>query len=279
MISGVQQLVARAGLQPAISRSRTGRVGADYATARWSGELGRTSGLAAPQPRALPTELSPDEGHFPSDSSQPSHTTIPTDSGRPVRWPPEPSRQSHPSPPQTAAEQELPPAVSADVATGLFTHFKREEDETMTRGKLDEELSHMGRIVDHIGPGALLPCNESFASTNEREGSEIGHQVIGALNEGGVKLLLVTRLFELTQRLGQEAPDGVLFLRAERLPGSRRCSAGSGPRLGAGGPSHPAAGAATLIGSAACDVELRVGPAMQSAATTTGRHSRSPAAS
>lgn len=113
-------------------------------------------------------------------------------------------------------------SFSADVATGLFTHFKREEDETMTRGKLDEELSRMSRIVDHIRPGALLLCNESFASTNEREGSEIGQQVIGALNEAGVKVLLVTHLYELAQRLGQEAPDGVLFLRAERLPDGTR---------------------------------------------------------
>lgn len=116
----------------------------------------------------------------------------------------------------------LATSFSADVAAGLFTHFKREEDETMTRGKLDEELSRMSRIVDHIRPGALLLCNESFASTNEREGSEIGQQVIGALNEAGVKVLLVTHLFELAQRLRREAPDGVLFLRAERLPDGTR---------------------------------------------------------
>jgi MutS-like protein len=39
---------------------------------------------------------------------------------------------------------------SATVASGVFTHFKREEDGTMTRGKLDEELNRMSRIVDQI---------------------------------------------------------------------------------------------------------------------------------
>jgi len=111
---------------------------------------------------------------------------------------------------------------SAAVASGIFTHFKREEDETMTRGKLDEELNRMSRIVDRIRPGDVLLCNESFASTNEREGSEIGHQVLGALNEAGVRVLLVTHLFDLSQRFRREAADGVLFLRAERLPDGTR---------------------------------------------------------
>jgi DNA mismatch repair ATPase MutS len=111
---------------------------------------------------------------------------------------------------------------SANVASGVFTHFKREEDPTMTRGKLDEELNRMSRIVDEIRPGGVLLCNESFASTNEREGSEIGEQAIGALNEAGVKVLLVTHLFDLTQRFRREAPDRVLFLRAERLPDGTR---------------------------------------------------------
>jgi DNA mismatch repair ATPase MutS len=54
-----------------------------------------------------------------------------------------------------------------------FTHYKREEDATMTSGKFDEELSRMSEIADEIRPRSLLLCNESFASTNEREGAEI----------------------------------------------------------------------------------------------------------
>ena len=69
----------------------------------------------------------------------------------------------------------------ANVSTGVFTHYKREEDLTMEGGKLDEELARMSEIADRIAPGALLLCNESFASTNEREGSEIARQVIRAM--------------------------------------------------------------------------------------------------
>ena len=41
----------------------------------------------------------------------------------------------------------------------------------------------MSAIADVIGPGACVLCNESFASTNEREGSEIARQVVRALLE------------------------------------------------------------------------------------------------
>jgi DNA mismatch repair ATPase MutS len=50
----------------------------------------------------------------------------------------------------------------------------------MTRGKLDEELARMSDIADYIGLKSLLLCNESFASTNEREGSQIACGVIDA---------------------------------------------------------------------------------------------------
>ena len=35
--------------------------------------------------------------------------------------------------------------VRADLRTGVFTHYKHEEDETMQSGKLDEELRRMSR--------------------------------------------------------------------------------------------------------------------------------------
>jgi hypothetical protein len=62
----------------------------------------------------------------------------------------------------------------------------------MTHGKLDEELSRMSGIADAIAPGALLLCNESFAATNEREGSEIARQVIDAFVESEVTVVFAT---------------------------------------------------------------------------------------
>jgi DNA mismatch repair ATPase MutS len=113
-------------------------------------------------------------------------------------------------------------SLRANVCARVFTHFKREEDVTMTSGKLDEELSRMSDIADGIAPTCLLLCNESFASTNEREGSEIARQVISALVEAGVKVVFVTHLFDLAHGLYRQELNTALFLRAERGVNGRR---------------------------------------------------------
>lgn len=114
-------------------------------------------------------------------------------------------------------------SLSASLCKGFFTHFKREEDAALQSGKLDEELARMAFIVDHVQPGGLVLLNESFASTNEREGSEIARQVLQGLLDRGMQVLYVTHLFELTRSLKLEQPaQAVLFLRAERLPDGER---------------------------------------------------------
>jgi MutS domain V len=104
----------------------------------------------------------------------------------------------------------------ASVCGALFTHYKREEDATMTSGKLDEELSRMSEIVDGLRPGCVLLCNESFAATNEREGSQIARQIISALVDSGVRVLIVTHLFDLADGFYRQRADTALFLRAQR---------------------------------------------------------------
>jgi DNA mismatch repair ATPase MutS len=110
----------------------------------------------------------------------------------------------------------------AGVCDGVFTHYKREEDATMQSGKLDEELSRMADIADKITPNCVLLCNESFAATNEREGSEIARQVVRALVEAGIKVFFVTHLFDLAQGFYLAEMDSALFLRAERQPDGGR---------------------------------------------------------
>lgn len=104
----------------------------------------------------------------------------------------------------------------ANACSGIFTHFKREEDATMTSGKLDEELARMSEIADAIKPFGLLLCNESFASTNEAEGSEIARHVVLATVDAKVKVFFVTHLFDLADGLRREQRADALFLRADR---------------------------------------------------------------
>ena len=92
----------------------------------------------------------------------------------------------------------------------------------MTSGRLDEELKRMSGIADQIGPHCLVLFNESFAGTNEREGSEIGWQVVRALLEAHVKVFFVTHRFDFADRFRRQHPESTLFLRAERLPDGSR---------------------------------------------------------
>jgi MutS domain V len=113
-------------------------------------------------------------------------------------------------------------SFAGSACSGIFTHFKREEDATMEKGKLDEELARMRAITERIASGGLLLCNESFAATNEREGSEIARQIIRALTEAGVRIVFVTHLYDLAAGCYTANAGNALFLRAQRKPDGQR---------------------------------------------------------
>jgi hypothetical protein len=113
-------------------------------------------------------------------------------------------------------------ALSANVADRVFTHYKREEDATMNSGKLDEELRRMSEIVDQMTPDSLLLLNESFAATNEREGSEIARQIVSALVERGRKVFYVTHLYTFARGMYDVGLPNALFLQAERRADGER---------------------------------------------------------
>jgi DNA mismatch repair ATPase MutS len=113
-------------------------------------------------------------------------------------------------------------SFSAEIRDGVFTHYKREEDVAMESGKLDEELARMSGIVDQLSPRSMVLFNESFAATNEREGSEIAAQIATALLERGIKVSFVTHLHEFASRLWRQRMGNAIFLRAERLPDGTR---------------------------------------------------------
>lgn len=106
--------------------------------------------------------------------------------------------------------------------TGIFTHYKREEDATMQGGKLDEELARMSASADQLRPGSVWLSNESFSSTNEREGSQILLDVVGALREREISVWMVTHLFDAARSLAAGGRDLTAFLRAPRATGGAR---------------------------------------------------------
>ncbi|MGC4018852.1 MAG: hypothetical protein QM793_06285 [Muricomes sp.] len=111
-------------------------------------------------------------------------------------------------------------SFSAPVCRGVFSHFKKEEDTTMKSGKLDEELTRMNELAGHLEEHALMLFNESFAATNEREGSEICLQITQALIENGVEVFSVTHLY--TYAVSFLGDGEVQYLRAQRLENGER---------------------------------------------------------
>ena len=111
-------------------------------------------------------------------------------------------------------------SLSLPIRRGVYTHFKKEEDATLKSGKLDEELCRMDGLADRLGNGSLMLFNESFASTNEREGSEICCQITRALTENRVEVFSVTHLYTYAAAfLGEQS---VQYLRAQRLENGTR---------------------------------------------------------
>lgn len=105
-------------------------------------------------------------------------------------------------------------SLTASLHSGLFSHFKREEDRNMRSGKFDEELVRMNVIADQVHRSALVLFNESFAATHEREGAEIARQIVSALVENNVTVFFVSHMYEFARSFLDD--ERVRFLRAER---------------------------------------------------------------
>lgn len=111
---------------------------------------------------------------------------------------------------------------SSSLYSGVYTHFKREEDRSMEQGKFDEELGRMDRIVDHLATGSLILFNESFAATNAKEGSEIAGEIVDALMDSHMTVIFVTHLAELAQYFTERGNREIRFLVAERTSHGER---------------------------------------------------------
>lgn len=108
------------------------------------------------------------------------------------------------------------------IFPGLYTHFTRHEDVQMNSGRLDEELGRMERMILHLEPDSMMLLNESFATTTEQEGSEIAYDIVMALVESGVKVLMVTHLLSFAKRCYQKEMKEAEYLAAQRLEDGTR---------------------------------------------------------
>lgn len=107
-------------------------------------------------------------------------------------------------------------SFSAPVYHQVFTHFTRREDEQLNSGRLHEELKRISDMVSAAKPHCLFLLNESFASTTEKEGSQIAEGILHAFYDKEITTIMVTHLFQLARSLYNKKPAGITFLVAER---------------------------------------------------------------
>lgn len=113
-------------------------------------------------------------------------------------------------------------SMITQIFTGIYTHFVRNEDVTMTSGKLEEELRRLSKIVDCMSSGSLILLNESFATTSERDGAAIAEDIIRAFYDNEITCFFVTHIYAYAKKAYDAGIPRMQFLQAERTEEGER---------------------------------------------------------
>ena len=95
------------------------------------------------------------------------------------------------------------PAKSAKVSLfkNMYTHFQRYDDELKNEGQLDTELAEMAKIVYSASGESIIIMNESFSSTGIKDAAQIACDVLGAFGHIGAKVMYVTHIPDIKEKL------------------------------------------------------------------------------
>lgn len=110
----------------------------------------------------------------------------------------------------------------ASICNGICTHFRKSEDTTLNRGKFEDELQRFSESIDELKPYSILMCNESFSSTNEKEGTEVALPIIDAMLDSNIRMFFVTHFYSIPFHYINCGEGSVKILQAERKEDATR---------------------------------------------------------
>ena len=90
----------------------------------------------------------------------------------------------------------------------LYTHFQRYDEDLKNEGQLDTELAEMEKIVYSADRNSLILMNESFSSTGQKDAKQIACDVLSALCHVGAKVIYVTHITDMRERLREAGHIG-----------------------------------------------------------------------
>ncbi|MCL2813186.1 MAG: hypothetical protein FWD23_01155 [Oscillospiraceae bacterium] len=95
------------------------------------------------------------------------------------------------------------PAIRARLGlfANLYTHFQRYDEDLKNEGQLDTELAEMEKIVYSADQNSIILMNESFSSTGQKDAKQIACDVLSALSRVGAKVIYVTHITDMRERL------------------------------------------------------------------------------